>query len=194
MTALVRALALVALATAAAAQGMSGSQYLTCECSPSKRGYRVTVFENLKNEVRNIAEEERNLKAQRPALTRVEIDRRLTEMAVSDWESCVNNHSAEECVNADAAIRLGACYPNCASICYYNRGTWKTIANGKLNPTCDTIKAFATQEQELIERTGNNPDVRPSAVNPKPGPQGNIPVTTFAPKTGNNNNSNNNRQ
>lgn len=178
--------ALAALALAASAANLPGRQFVSCQCSQTNRGYRKGAFDDLTAAVDDLVNQERQMRNENPRPAEQNIRTQIDAMAIEKWESCTDSYSVEECVNADVALRRGACWPNCASVCYYNRGTFKTISGGRINAVCTGV--FASQDQEFVSNRQGNADFRPTPTNPHPGRRGRVQNTGNSPQGFNGNN------
>lgn len=143
--------------------------FLSCDCSPSTRGFSEGALDELRQSRSELAQMKKNMLFEMrtdPSITELVINRRLTMETIEQWTHCVENFSHEECINADARLRIGECYPNCDSYCHYDSVSWRNVAKGKQKPSCNTITTFASTEQAIVE--GNAEMV--SAVRPSPSP------------------------
>lgn len=148
--------------------------FIDCSCSPSVRGYRNSAIQELKASRELVQKQEQEMKQQSkndPSITDVIILQQKQRKMLERWGHCTNNFSPEECANADAALRLGDCFPNCDSFCRYNPDTWSNTVNGKVRSSCDKGPG-ASEEQTLIEgRAENKPAAKPrTPVRPTPPP------------------------
>lgn len=143
-----------------------GRTYLWCDCSPSSRGYGMGAMNELREgrmELKKLrGEMEREAKSD-ASITTIVIDRRIMTETFKMWSHCVDNHSNEECVNADAALRLDDDGDG-ESFCRFNEVSWKNLKNGgQVQPDCDSVKAFASMDVDIINGNADRKSVaRPS--------------------------------
>lgn len=139
--------------------------YIKCDCSYSKRGFQKATLDLLIKDLREIVDKADEYKSK--GLTKTQIEQDEDAMAAERFRSCVDNNSYEECVNADAAIRRGECYPNCRSFCAFYEPTWESInQDGARAPACDTDPKFRSTQPEIV---AGKPET-PSAIRPTPSP------------------------
>lgn len=153
------ALLLLGLAQAQPITGIKGRQYIFCPCSPGKRGFRDEVQEKLLDFVHDLNQIITDLRQDRTP--KEQKATQLVEESTKRWSDCVASYSMEECVNADAALRLQSCYPECMSFCEYDRGSWRNSANGVFGPVCESDTKW--KSSDIISGA---PEVKQVPVNP----------------------------
>lgn len=161
---------LVVLLLASATQALT---YLECDCSPTDRGFRPDVLKTLQEaHEKTLAgiDERRSKMKTDSTITESTIQRYVSEKAGKVWDDCRKNYSWEECVNADAALRLCPSYPACSSYCTYDMATFTNTVSGKPRQKCDADPAFRSQDQDIVAgKFRSNTAVRPSPT-PSPSP------------------------
>ena len=96
-------LVVLALITISHAQiGPSARQYVQCACRASARGFSMSALDELRQALRDIDEERRDLLESSltdPDITPAFIETEILIQAADHWRHCVDNFSNEECVN-----------------------------------------------------------------------------------------------
>lgn len=157
---------LLALSLAASC---SANAYFYCDCSPTNRGYKVNTLVELRKSVSEVDELVADMKSKK--LPAAEIAETETEEAIKRWKSCRNNFSAEECVNADTALRLGSCYPNCRSFCKFDEPSWENVNGDKRLPSCKkSVSLNAISPDIIAGKAERSTEFRPPAMRPSPVP------------------------
>lgn len=167
--------------------------FVSCECSVSPRGFRSAAEQSLLDTRANAQQHAAALRRDGKtdlSISSVTIARTMQQDMLLGWDNCVSNYSTEECVNADAALRLGKCYPSCDSFCKFDEGTWKSVVGGRRRESCDKMEGFASGEAVIVDgeadkRTPARPSPTPSSrpsVTPEPTPtQSSIDAPAAAP-------------
>jgi len=151
-------------------KNIRGRQYIFCPCSTTTRGYRTEVAQELFEAMYEISKKQADVRREG---TNAQVKTaRIVIYSQEKWQGCVDNHSLEECVNADTALRAqqgaGGCYPDCASFCEYDPGSWKNNANGRYGPACDSDPKWSSREPVITK--GRFPrEVSRTTSNPNPG-------------------------
>jgi len=137
-----------------------------CSCSPTKNGFRSEAYKDLSESISSLnilIKELQKKRDETPAKRTAEIVKETQ----SVWNRCATRYSMEECVNADVKIRVQRkCYPNCLSMCEYDRGSfWNINSSHQYGPPCDSNSAWMANIPDLAVQNG---EVEPSLTNPNP--------------------------
>ncbi len=144
---------------------VSGRTYLKCDCSPTKRGFSESVLKLLVEDVNEVVEKAKEEKEK--GATSAQVEQFEVSKAAKRFRNCVKNHSHEECVNADAALRRGKCYPNCRTFCAFYEPTWENInLKGERAPACNTVPDYRSDKPQIVAGKADHE----SAIRPTPSP------------------------
>lgn len=151
--------------------GLRPRQYVLCECSPTDRGYRKDVRDELATKMNELSVKVSELESDEKP--RGEITDYIVEYTTEVWEDCAREYTAEECANADASLRTACGNSRCASYCEYDSGTWSNWnAKGETAPACDTDSKWAAKSPLITSGKFKPDEVSRSSSNPRPGPKG----------------------